>query len=212
MCLRSSVFIYPKQKVLDIFFVFFNLSDLSSIHSGLVFIWYFMYSACTVYWCRPFKAALIFILKWFRRKNLRRIITALNMQTKCHILVYTSSILENNIVLFFFCEYGFSLTFSIYFKKITLTLNHFYFIEKQLCFRINNNQKVTNESDSSQQTLNIFRNIIYLDKLTIWIWICTFLKYRSVISSYKDHWHDNDNGDTWHHNSEITLTLTLCCL
>ena len=113
MCLRSSVFFYPKQKVIDIKCFFCIFQSLGSIiHSGLVFIWYFMYSACTVYWCRPFKAALIFILKWFRRKNLRRIITALNMQTKCHILVYTSSILENNIVLFFFCEYGFSLTFS----------------------------------------------------------------------------------------------------
>ena len=95
--------------------------------------------------------------------------------------------------------------YEIHFKKIAL--NYVYFIEKQLRFRINNNQ---NESDSSQQTLYIFRNIIYLDKLTIWI--CTFLKYMSVISSYKDYWHDNDNGDTWHHNSEITLTLTLCCL
>ena len=113
MCLWGSVFFYPKQKVIDIKCFFCIFQSLGSIiHSGLVFIWYFMYSACTVYWCRPFKAALIFILKWFRRKNLRRIITALNMQTKCHILVYTSSILENNIVLFFFCEYGFSLTFS----------------------------------------------------------------------------------------------------
>ena len=40
------------------------------------------------------------------------------MQTKCHILVYTSSILENNIVLFFFCEYGFSLTFSKNFENL----------------------------------------------------------------------------------------------
>ena len=64
------------------------------------------------------------------------------MQTKCHILVNTSSIMENNIILYCFREGRFSLKDSkniynlrdkcqkmtINFKKITL--NHVYFIEK----------------------------------------------------------------------------------
>ena len=119
--------------------VFFNLSDLASILVlCLVGTW------CTLLslYLTPLKAALIFILKWFRRKNLRRIITASNMQTKCHILVNTSSIMENNIILYCFREGRFSLKDSkniynlrdkcqkmiINFKKITQS--HVHFIEK----------------------------------------------------------------------------------